>query len=281
MKSDNKKNITWLITGCSTGLGSSIAQEVLKSGYSAVITSRNVKDIQDIADAYPDTALALSLDVSDRGQIDDVIKRAEAKFTSIDVLINNAGYGFRGAVEEASEEEMRKIFDTNFFGTVSMIQAVLPGMRKNKSGTIMNLSSIGGRFGPVGSGYYSATKFAIEGLSDALRKEVDSLGIRIVLVEPGAFRTDFGGRSLNTSKKIIADYEPTVGPRRTEPSNGKQPGEPKKAAKVLIKTFEEANLPFRLLLGTDAIKIIRDELDAQYKELEAWEKVSITTNFED
>ncbi|MEB0260689.1 MULTISPECIES: oxidoreductase [unclassified Mucilaginibacter] len=281
MKNDNKKSITWLITGCSTGLGRSIAQEVLKSGYSAVITSRNVKHIQDIADAYPNTALALSLDVSDRGQIDDVIKRAEAKFTSIDVLINNAGYGFRGAVEEASEEEMRKIFDTNFFGTVSMIQAVLPGMRKNRSGTIMNLSSIGGRFGPVGSGYYSATKFAIEGLSDALRKEVDSLGIRIVVVEPGAFRTDFGGRSLNTSKKIIADYEPTVGPRRTEPSNGKQPGEPKKAAQVLIKTFEEANVPFRLLLGTDAIKIIRDELDAQYKELEAWEKVSITTNFED
>ena len=281
MKNDNKNSITWLITGCSTGLGRSIAQEVLKSGYSAVITSRNVKDIQDIAHAYPDTALALSLDVLDRSQIDDVTKQAEAKFNSIDVLINNAGYGFRGAVEEASEQEMRKIFDTNFFGTVSMIQAVLPGMRKNKSGTIMNLSSIGGRFGPVGSGYYSATKFAIEGLSDSLRKEVGSLGIRIVVVEPGAFRTDFGGRSLNTSEKIIADYEPTVGPRRTEPSNGKQPGEPKKAAQVLIKTFEQASVPFRLLLGTDAVKIIRDELNAQYKELEAWEKVSITTNFED
>ncbi len=275
----NKKNITWLITGCSTGLGRSIAQEVLKSGYNVVVTSRNVKDIQDIGDAYPDTAIALSLDVSDRAQIAGVIEQAEKRFGKIDVLINNAGYGFRGAVEEASEEEMRKIFDTNFFGTVNMIQAVLPGMRKHKSGTIMNLSSIGGRFGPVDSGYYSATKFAIEGLSDALRKEVGPLRIRVTVVEPGAFRTDFGGRSLNTSKKVIEDYQPTVGPRRTEPGNGKQPGEPKKAAQALINVFEGKEIPFRLLLGSDAIKIISDELDAQYKELEDWKKVSLTTDF--
>lgn len=279
MENELKKNTTWLITGCSSGLGRSIAQEVLKSGYSAVVTSRNVKDVQDLADAYPETALALSLDVSDKNQIADVIVQAEKRFDKIDVLINNAGYGFRGAIEEASEEEMRNIFDTNFFGTVNMIQAVLPGMRKQKSGTIMNLSSIGGRFGPVGSGYYSATKFALEGMSDALRKEVGPLGIRVIVVEPGAFRTDFGGRSLTTSKKIIEDYQPTVGPRRTEPTNGKQPGEPKKAAQVLINTYEHSEVPFRLLLGSDAIKLIRNELDTQLKELEAWEKVSVTTDF--
>ena len=278
-KENNKRNITWLITGCSTGLGRNIAQEVLKSGYSAVITSRNSSDIEDIAATYPDTALALSLDVTDRTLIDHVIKEAEEKFGGIDVLINNAGYGFRGAVEEADQEEMQRIFNTNFFGTVNMIQAVLPGMRKNKSGTIMNLSSIAGRFGPVGSGYYSATKFAVEGLSDALRKEVGSLGINVIVVEPGAFRTDFGGRSLNKSKKIIADYQPTVGPRRTEPSDGKQPGEPQKAAQLLINIYEGNEKPFRLLLGSDAVKIIRDELNAQFKELEDWEKISIKTDY--
>lgn len=279
MENEIKKNTTWLITGCSSGLGRSIAEEVLKNGYNAVVTSRNVKDVQDIADAYPETALALSLDVSDRSQIAEVIEASEKRFNQIDVLINNAGYGFRGAVEEASEEEMRKIFDTNFFGTVNMIQAVLPAMREHKSGTIMNLSSIGGRFGPVGSGYYSATKFAIEGMSDALRKEVGPLGIRVIVVEPGAFRTDFGGRSLTTSKTVIDDYQATVGPRRTEPSDGKQPGDPQKAAQALINTYESSEVPFRLLLGNDAIKIIRDELNAQLKELETWEKVSITTDF--
>lgn len=278
-KENDKRNITWLITGCSSGLGRNIAEEVLKSGYSAVITSRNLSDIQDIAKAYPDTALVLSLDVTNKSQITDVIKQAQKKFDGISVLINNAGYGFRGAVEEADEEEMHKIFNTNFFGMVNMIQATLPCMRKNKTGTIMNLSSIAGRFGPVGSGYYSATKFAIEGLSDALRKEVSPLGIHVIVVEPGAFRTDYGGRSLNKSKRIIADYDSTVGPRRTEPSNGKQPGDPQKAAQVLINIYERKEKPFRLLLGSDAIKIIRDELKEQFKELEAWEKISVKTDF--
>lgn len=277
----DKKNITWLITGCSTGLGRHLALEVLKSGYSAVVTSRNVKDVHDITAAYPETSLALSLDISDKSQIKEVISQAEARFNTIDVLINNAGYGFRGAVEEASEEEIRKIFDTNFFGTVSMIQAVLPGMRKQKSGTIMSVSSIGGRFAAPGSGFYSATKFAIEGMSDALRKELAPLGIRVIVIEPGAFRTDFAGRSLTQSKNVIADYESTAGQRRKEKdtSNGKQMGDPTKAANVLIKIYEGDEVPFRLLLGNDAIDLTSKELDAQYKELEDWKKVSITTDF--
>jgi NAD(P)-dependent dehydrogenase (short-subunit alcohol dehydrogenase family) len=274
-----KKNITWLITGCSSGLGRNLAQEVLKNGYNVIVTSRNVGDVQDIANAYPETAVALSLNITDKNQINKVIEQSQTSFGGIDVLINNAGYGFRAAVEEASEDEMRKIFDTNFFGTINMIQAVLPGMRKQRSGMIMNFSSIAGRFGPVGSGYYSATKFAIEGMSDSLRKEIEPLGIQVLLVEPGAFRTDFGGRSLNKSEKIILDYEQTVGPRRTEPSDGKQPGDPKKAAQVLIKMYESIEVPFRLLLGSDAIKIIRNELDTQFKELEKWEAISMTTDF--
>jgi NAD(P)-dependent dehydrogenase (short-subunit alcohol dehydrogenase family) len=278
----NKKNITWLITGCSTGLGRALAQEVLKSGYNAVITSRKVIDIEDITAAYPEAALALALDISDQAQVDHVIAKATARFGKIDVLINNAGYGFRGAVEEASSEEIRKIFDTNFFGTVRMIQAVLPGMRAQRSGMIMSVSSIGGRFAAAGSAFYSATKFAIEGMSDALRKELLPLGIRVMVIEPGAFRTDFAGRSLTQSATVIADYDATAGQRRKEKdtTDGKQPGDPAKAAKVLIETYGKSEAPFRLLLGSDAIQLTRSELGAQYKELEEWEKVSITTDFD-
>jgi len=282
MKKDvNRKNITWLITGCSTGLGRFLAKEVLSDGYNAIVTSRNVEDIRDIAEAYPETALALSLDISNQAQIKNAIEAAEARFGKIDVLINNAGYGFRGAVEEASKEEIRKIFDTNFFGTVEMIQAVLPGMRKRKSGMIMSVSSIGGRFAAPGSGFYSATKFAIEGMSDALRKELTPLGIRVMLIEPGAFRTDFAGRSLTQSETVISDYASTAGERRKEKdtTNGKQQGDPKKAAQAIIKAFEESQGPFRLLLGSDAIQLTRSELNAQIKELEDWKNISISTDF--
>jgi NAD(P)-dependent dehydrogenase (short-subunit alcohol dehydrogenase family) len=275
------KNITWLITGCSTGLGRHLALAVLKSGYNAVVTSRKVEDIQDITASYPETALALALDISDKDQVTQVVAQAQVKFKAIDVLINNAGYGFRGAVEEASDAEIRQIFDTNFFGTVNMIQAVLPGMRKQQSGTIMNLSSIGGRFAAPGSGYYSATKFAVEGMSDALRKELAPLGIRVVVVEPGAFRTDFAGRSLTQSKKVIADYQATAGQRRKDKdqTNGKQQGDPAKAASTLIQVYESEEVPFRLLLGSDAIDLIYKELETQRTELEAWEKLSVATDF--
>jgi len=281
-KQNNKGNITWLITGCSTGLGRALAKEVLSSGYNAVVTSRNKKDVEDIAADYPENALALSLDIADKHQVQQAVEQAAARFGKIDVLMNNAGYGFRGAVEEASEQEMREIFDTNFFGTVSMIQAVLPGMRTQRSGTIMSVSSIGGRFAAPGSAFYSATKFAVEGMSDALRKELAPLDIRVMVIEPGAFRTDFAGRSLTQSAKIISDYESTAGQRRKEKdtTNGKQQGDPQKAAQVLIQTFESVEVPFRLLLGSDAIKLTRAELDAQYAELQAWEKVSVTTDFD-
>jgi NADP-dependent 3-hydroxy acid dehydrogenase YdfG len=164
---------------------------------------------------------------------------------------------------------------------IHMIQAVLPGMRSRKSGTIMNLSSIGGRFAAPGSGYYSATKFAVEGMSDALRKEVGPLSIKVILIEPGAFRTDFAGRSLTQSKEVIADYERTAGQRRKEKdtSSGTQPGNPAKAAKVIIQVQEGEDVPFRLLLGSDAIKTTRAELENQIKEIDAWEAISITTDF--
>ncbi|WP_158829827.1 oxidoreductase [Mucilaginibacter lacusdianchii] len=275
-------NKTWLITGCSSGLGRAQAEEVLKKGYNAVITSRKVQDVQSLADQYPETALALALDITDQEQITTVIQQAEARFGRIDVLMNNAGYGYRAAVEEGDDEDVRNLFDTLFFGTVNMIKSVLPGMRSRKSGTILVVSSIGGRFSQPASGYYSAAKFALEGMSDALRKEVAPLGIRTIVIEPGAFRTDFAGRSLQGAKTEIADYAETVGPRRKEndKSHGTQPGDPQKAARTIIEITESEKIPFRLLLGSDAIQTITKELDAQKQELEDWKGVSLTTDYE-
>ncbi|WP_211251904.1 oxidoreductase [Desulfobacter vibrioformis] len=272
---------TWLITGCSSGLGRAFALEILKNGDNVVVTSRNADDIHGIVENYPDTALGLSLNVTDKEQIANAVSQAEAKFGSIDVLINNAGYGYRAAVEEAEADEIRTLFNTNFFGTVHMIQAVLPGMRKRKFGTIMNVSSIAGRFAMPGSGYYAASKFAIEGMSDALRREVAPLGIRVVLIEPGAFRTDFAGRSLTGSKKEISDYDETAGPRRkkNDRTDGTQPGDPQKAAQTIIKVAKGSKIPFRLLLGTDAINAIRAELDGQHTELENWKEISVSTDY--
>jgi NADP-dependent 3-hydroxy acid dehydrogenase YdfG len=276
-----KSNKTWLITGCSSGLGRAFAQEVLKNGYNAVVTSRNSKDIQDIVENYTETALGLALDVTNKEQVKEVIKQAGEKFGRIDVLINNAGYGYRSAVEEADESQVNELFSVNFSGTVNMIKAVLPIMRKQKSGTVFNVSSIAGRFSNSGSGYYSATKFAVEGMSDALRKEVVPLGIRVIIVEPGAFRTDFSGRSLTGTQTEISDYKETAGKRRKENdhTNGTEPGDPQKAAQAIIKVEESEKVPFRLLLGTDAINIIRPELEAQLKELEDWKAISLSTDY--
>src|SRR3954447_21075029 len=184
---------TWLITGCSTGLGRALAQAVLAHGHNAVVTARNVTTLQELASAFPDTALALPLDVTDRAQISKVVQQARTRFGSIDVLVNNAGYGYRAAVEEADDTDIRQLFDTNVFGAVDMIKAVLPGMRANRAGSILNISSIGARICPAGSGYYSATKAALEGLSGSLHKELQPLGINVTVIEPGAFRTDFAG----------------------------------------------------------------------------------------
>lgn len=277
----NKLNRTWLITGCSSGLGRAFAQEVLKKGFNAVVTSRNINDIQDIIESYPKTALGLALDVTNKEQIKNVVECAEAKFKGIDVLMNNVGHGYRAAVEEGDESSVSELFNTNFFGTVNMIKAVLPGMRKQKSGTIFNVSSIGGRYSNPGSGYYSATKFAIEGISDALSKEVAPLGIRVIVLEPGAFRTDFAGRSLTGTPTKISDYKETAGKRRKENdhTHGTELGDPQKAARIIIEIEERENVPFRLLLGTDAIALTRSELENQMKELETWKEISLKTDY--
>jgi len=272
---------TWLITGCSSGLGRSLAQAVLKQGDNAVVTARQLSAIQDIVDSYPDTALALQLDVTDYTQVAQVVQQAEARFGRVDVLVNNAGHGYRAAVEEANEAEVDKLFATNFFGPVALIKAVLPGMRARRHGTIVNVSSIAARTTAPGSGYYSATKCALEGMSRGLQKEVDPLGIKVIVVEPGAFRTDFAGRSLQQSRTSLTDYAETAGQRRKENdhTDGHQIGDPAKGAQLMIQAVEAPNPPSLLLLGSDAVQVVSQALDGDRAQVEAWKKDSISTDF--
>lgn len=272
---------TWLITGCSSGLGRSLAEAVLDAGFNAVITARDPVALQALVASHPGTAIAVALDVTKPEQVANAVEVADSRFGGVDVLVNNAGYGYRAAVEEGDDKEVNALFATNFFGTVAMIKAVLPGMRERRHGTILNVSSIAGQLAAPGSGYYSATKFALEGMSDALRKEVAPLGIRVSIIEPGAFRTDFAGRSLQQTRAEIADYRDTAGPRRKENdrTHGTQPGDPARAARTLIDIVAAPALPVRLLLGSDAVRIVGAEIDGHRREIDAWKAVSAATDF--
>ena len=270
---------TWLITGCSTGLGRALAEAALQRGNNVVVTARDAATVEDLAAPYPDAALALSLDVTDPDQVRSAIARGTEAFGGIDVLVNNAGYGYRAAVEEGDDGDVRTLFDTHFFGTVDAIKAVLPQMRSRRSGTIVNLSSIGARITPAGSGYYAAVKSAVEGLTGSLRKELEPLGITAMVVEPGGFRTDFSGRSLQQSPEAIDDYAETAGKRRKEndTSHGTQPGDPAKAAAAIITAVESDDTPEVLVLGADATSAHTDVLRAQLASLEEWREISEST----
>jgi NAD(P)-dependent dehydrogenase (short-subunit alcohol dehydrogenase family) len=272
---------TWLITGCSTGLGRDLAQAVLERGHNAVVTARDPATVADLVDVYPVTGLALALDVTDQAQVDDAVRQTEERFGAADVLVNNAGYGYRAAVEEGDEAEVDQLFATNFFGAVAMIKAVLPGMRSRRDGAIVNISSIGARISPAGSGYYAASKAALEAMSASLAKEVGPLGVSVTVVEPGGFRTDFAGRSLQQAEHAIADYAETAGRRRKEhdTAHGTQPGDPARAAQAVLDAVEAAEPPTLLLLGEDALNGFRAVVDAQRAELEAWEGTSLSTGF--
>ncbi|SER17847.1 oxidoreductase [Microlunatus flavus] len=274
---------TWLITGCSTGLGRAFAQAVLDRGQNVVVTARDVASVQDLADAHPDTGLAVALDVTDDAQVAAAVQAAEERFSGVDVLVNNAGYGYRAALEEGVDSDVRRLFETHVFGTVRTTKAVLPAMRARRSGTIVNLSSIGARVAPEGSGYYAAVKSAVESLTLALRKEVAPLGITAMVVEPGGFRTDFAGRSLTQSAEPIADYADTAGKRRKENDtvHGTQPGDPAKAAAALIEAVESDAPPYMLLLGNDASDSFRTALHTLLDEVDAWETLSRSTDFDD
>lgn len=273
---------TWFITGCSTGLGRAFAEAVLDRGHNVVVTARDVAKVQDLADKYLDTALALPLDVTNDAQVTAAVGATEDRFGAVDVLVNNAGYGYRAALEEGEDDAVQQLFDTHVIGTVRTIKAALPGMRARRSGTIVNLSSIGARICPEGSGYYSAVKAAIEALTLSLRKEVAPLGITAMVVEPGGFRTDFAGRSLTQSATPIADYAGTAGKRRKEhdTGHGKQPGDPAKAATALIQAVESDSPPYMLLLGNDTSDGFRAALDTLRAEADTWETLSRSTDFD-
>jgi NAD(P)-dependent dehydrogenase (short-subunit alcohol dehydrogenase family) len=269
----------WFITGCSTGFGRELAKHVLERGYRTVVTARNPDAVNGLA--AKGEALVLKLDVTDQCQINAAIKAAEDKFARIDVLVNNAGIGYFAAVEESEEDQVRRMFEINVFGLSRMIHAALPGMRKRRQGFVVNFSSIGGLRSFPSVGYYNATKFAVEGLSEALWQEVEPLGIKVLLVEPSGFRTDWAGRSANESKRQIDDYAATAGAWRSQVRaiSGKQPGDPVRAAHAIVKAVESPNPPHHLLLGNDAYEAATAKLEDLRKEFSAWEAVSRGADF--
>lgn len=270
----------WFITGCSTGFGRQIARLVLDRGEYAVVTARNPQKLSDLVDGHDERALALELDVTEPGQVRETVTLAEERFGHIDVLVNNAGYGYYAAIEEGEEEEARKMFDANLFGLLDVTKAVLPGMRARR-GHIVNISSVGGLIGYPGSGYYAASKFAVEGASEALSREVEPLGIKVTIVEPGPFRTDFAGRSIRRSQYEIEDYADTAGARiqNNIERSGKQPGDPERAARAIVEAVDSEQPPLRLLLGGGAPDAVREKLAGTLKEIEDWEEVTVGTDF--
>jgi NAD(P)-dependent dehydrogenase (short-subunit alcohol dehydrogenase family) len=271
---------TWLITGCSAGLGRALATAVLDRGENVVVTTRDPASVEDLARCHPGTALALPLDVTDHAQVREVVRGARDRFGNIDVLVNNAGHSYRAAVEEAAEDQVQELFATNFFGPAALIQAVLPGMREQHSGTIVNISSIGARSSPIGSGYYAASKAALEAMTESLRKEVAPLGITVMAVEPGAFRTSFL-RSVTQPRETIGDYDDTVGARREQDTtrDGHQPGDPASAAQAIITTVRNPGPPRLLILGPDALTQFRDAMKELNADVDTWEQTSLATSF--
>jgi NAD(P)-dependent dehydrogenase (short-subunit alcohol dehydrogenase family) len=270
----------WFITGCSTGFGRELARAVLRRGWPAVVTARDVGRVQDIAGG---DALPLALDVTDPDQVAEAVAAAHERFGAIDVLVNNAGYGYQSSIEEGLDEEIRAQFEANVFGLAAMTRAVLPGMRERRRGHILNITSQAGFIGLEGSGYYAATKHAVEGLSDALGREVAPLGIKVTCVAPGPFRTDWAGRSLRQTRPVIADYQATVGARleRTAGFSGRQPGDPARAAEAMIAVVEAPDPPRHLVLGAIALEGIRDKLKATLAEIDAWSETSSGADYPD
>ena len=271
----------WFVTGCSTGLGREFVRAALKRGYRAVATARDLKAIADLVDGHDGQAIALPLDVADPEAITAAVRDAEHAFGRIDTLVNNAGYGYMSAIEEGEDAAIRAQFETNVFGLAALIRAVLPGMRQRRQGAIVNISSVGGlRAGP-GVGYYCATKFAVNGISEALAAEVEPLGVRVMIVEPGPFRTDWGGRSLKVSQTEIADYEATAHKRRREIGaySGAQPGDPARAAEAVIAALNSPHPPRHLVLGRFGLDVARRKFKDMLSELDAWEETSLGADF--
>lgn len=273
----------WIITGSSTGLGRELAEVLLQEGYRVIATARNLESVKDLTEEYPETARTFSLDVTKPDQVRAAVDFAVGEFGSIDVLVNNAGYGLIGAIEEPSDRQIRDQYETNLFGAIDVMRAVLPQMRKQKSGHIINLSSVAGFVASPSAGYYASTKFALEALSESMSQEVALHNIKVTIVEPGPFRTDFAGRSLKAPEnQLPEDYPATVKfLEYFEQVDRKQVGDPKKAARVMIDVVESENPPLRLPLGELAIQRIETKLENVRKDFAPWRQAGLDTDFDE
>ncbi|AQQ31064.1 MULTISPECIES: oxidoreductase [Burkholderia cepacia complex] len=269
-----------LITGVSSGFGRALAQEALAAGHTVVGTVRGAQAARDFEALSPQAAVARVLDVTEFERIDGVVADIEANVGPVDVLVNNAGYGHEGIMEEAPLDEMRRQFDVNVFGAVAMMKAVVPFMRKRRRGRILNITSMGGHITMPGIAYYCGSKFALEGISETLGKELEPFGIAVTAVAPGSFRTDWAGRSMARTPRSIADYDALFDPirRAREEKSGKQPGDPAKAARAMLAVIAADHPPAHLLLGSDALRLVRNKLAALDEEIRAWEAVTVSTD---
>ena len=271
----------WFITGCTSGFGRELAKAVLQRGWRAVVTGRGKDRVADLVKGHEHDALALDLDVTDLHQIDAAVKAALARFGRIDVLVNNAGYGYQSSVEEGVDKAIRDQFDANVFGLFAMTRAVLPAMRAQRSGHILNISSVAGMVGFASSAYYAASKFAVEGFSDSLLAEVAPLGIKVTAIEPGPFRTEWAGARLQQDRSQIADYQDTAQMRMVQMSgySGQQPGDPARAAQAMIEVTLDANPPRHLVLGKFGFEAATSKMKARLAEIEARRDIALAADF--
>lgn len=279
----NTSTRIWLITGVSGGLGRALAKEAALQGEIVYGTLRKPEQISEFNELVPGKTFGIQLDINNHGQIKSVVEQIITQSGRIDVLVNNAGYGLFGAIEELSMEEARMQMETNFFSVLAMTQAVLPGLREQRSGHILQISSMSGLRANSGTGLYNASKFALEGMSEALALEIQPLNIHLTLVEPGPFRTDWAGKSSVSAKHKIEDYDLSSGARLRllQSTSGKQPGDPSKAAKAILLAVNSEHPPLRLLLGKVAMDAVRDKLKTMEEEFSKWEQISLDTSFED
>jgi NAD(P)-dependent dehydrogenase (short-subunit alcohol dehydrogenase family) len=270
---------TWLITGCSAGFGQRLALAAARRGDQVVATARNVETIREMALTFEGRMVALPLDVTDSTSVNAAVAKSLELFGGIDVLVNNAGYGLFGAIEEGTPEEYRSLFEVNVFGLIETTRALLPSMR-GKGGTIVNMSSGAGIAGSGGGGYYNASKFAVEGLSEALAGETRPFGVRVIIVEPGPFRTEFLGRSITIAANEMPEYAATSRRHYRETNNGHQAGDPDKAVGVILQAVDAEDPPLHLPLGPVAHGIAERKLAAFRKDIDAWRDISIHTDFD-
>lgn len=269
-----------LITGVSSGFGRALAEAALAAGHTVVGTVRSETAKEAFEALSPQAAIARVLDVTDFERIDGVVADIEARVGPVDVLVNNAGYGHEGIMEESPLAEMRRQFDVNVFGAVAMMKAVVPFMRERRRGRILNITSMGGHITMPGIAYYCGSKFALEGISETLGKELAPFGIAVTAAAPGSFRTDWAGRSMTRTPRSIADYDAIFDPirRAREEKSGRQPGDPAKAARAMLAVIDAEHPPAHLLLGSDALRLVREKWAALEDEIRAWEAVTVSTD---